>query len=107
MCYAGGAESSVTPPISEEVGELEEVEEGQDPEEDSGRYMGILVQALSRLGRVNEALEVGRLLHAAIGRPSTILLGTARALSINCLHFHVCQHPNISLSCITIASTFL
>ena len=37
---------------------MEEVGEGQDPEEDSGRYMGVLVQALSRLGRVGEALEV-------------------------------------------------
>ena len=37
---------------------MEEVEEGQDPEEDRGRYMGVLVQALSSLGRVNEALEV-------------------------------------------------
>lgn len=49
----------MTPPIAEEEGEVEEVEEGQDPEEDSGRYMGVLVQALSRLGRINELLEVG------------------------------------------------
>ena len=38
--------------------EVEEVEEGVDPEEDSGRYMGVLVQALSSLGRVHEAVEV-------------------------------------------------
>jgi len=57
LLHAGGTESCLTPPITEEE-EEGEVEEGQDPEEDSGRYMGVLVQALSRLGRVGDALEV-------------------------------------------------
>ena len=47
---------------------LDEVEGEVDPEKDSGRYMAVLVEALSILGRVQDALDVGRhtLTHAPV-----------------------------------------
>lgn len=36
----------------------DEVESGVDPEKDSSRYMAVLVEALSILGRVQDALDV-------------------------------------------------
>lgn len=40
----------------------DEVGSGVDPEEDSNHYMAVLVEALSILGRVQDALDVSSIL---------------------------------------------
>ena len=63
---------------------------GVDPEEDSAHYMAILVESLSTLGRVTDALDVRYGLHVNMfdSQPFIIMCDIAKQnfFSILCLH---------------------